>query len=137
MIGLVTFVGVVHPWMCDVMGHMNVRHYAGMFDDASFQLLGHIAGKIPDEGFGWADVRSTTDYKKEVPAGELLIIRSQVVRVGRSSITFRQIMAGSIDGELRATNETTSVCFDKIARVSLELEHQMRIRAKELSRTNN
>jgi acyl-CoA thioester hydrolase len=132
MSGLVTFIGVVHPWMCDVMGHMNVRHYAAMFDDASFQLLGHIAGKIPDESFGWADVRSTTDYKKEMPAGDLLTIRSQVLKVGRSSITFRQTMAGSLDGELRAINETTSVCFDKIARHSLELEPAMRMRAEKL-----
>lgn len=133
MSGLVTFIGVVHPWMCDVMGHMNVRHYAGMFDDASFQLLGQIAEKIPDESFGWADVRSTTDYKREVPAGDLLTIRSQVLKIGRSSITFRQIMAGSLDGELRATNETTSVSFDKNSRISLELEHAMRIRAEKFS----
>ena len=133
MSGLVTFVGVAHPWMCDVMGHMNVRHYAGMFDDASFQLLGHIAGKIPDESFGWADVRSTMEYKKEVPAGDLLTIRSQVLKVGRSSITFRQIMTGSLDGELRAINEATSVCFDKIARHSIALEQAMRMRAEKFS----
>ncbi|WP_273727520.1 thioesterase family protein [Brucella gallinifaecis] len=132
MSGFVTFVGVAHSWMCDVMGHMNVRHYAGMFDDASFQLLGHIAGKIPDERFGWADVRSIMEYKKEVPAGDLLTIRSQVLKVGRSSITFRQIMAGSLDGELRAINETTSVCFDKIGRHSLTLEQAMRMRAEKL-----
>lgn len=132
MSGLVTFVGVAHPWMCDVMGHMNVRHYAGMFDDASFQLLGHIAGKIPDEAFGWADVRSTTEYKREVPAGDLLTIHSQVLKVGRSSITFRQTMAGSLDGELRAVNEVTSVCFDKVARRSAELAPDMRLRAGKL-----
>lgn len=132
MSGLVTFVGVAHPWMCDVMGHMNVRHYAGMFDDASFQLLGHIAGKIPDDGFGWADVRATTEYKQEVPAGDLLTIRSQVLKVGRSSITYRQMMMGSLDGKLRAINETTAVCFDKIARCSAELAPDMRVRAERL-----
>lgn len=132
MTGLVTFIGVAHPWMCDVMGHMNVRHYAGMFDDASFQLLGHIAGKIPDEGFGWADVRSTTEYKREVPVGDLLTIRSHVVKVGRSSITFRQTMVGSLDGGLRALNETTTVYFDKIERRSIALEPQMRVRAEQL-----
>jgi acyl-CoA thioester hydrolase len=132
MSGLVTFVGVAHPWMCDVMGHMNIRHYAGMFDDASFQLLGHVAGKIPDGGFGWADVRSTTEYKQEVPAGDLLTIRSHVLKVGRSSITFRQMMAGSLDGELRAVNEVTSVYFDKVARRSTELGSDMRVRAEKL-----
>ncbi|GAA5618561.1 acyl-CoA thioesterase [Brucella anthropi] len=132
MSGLVTFVGVAHPWMCDVMGHMNVRHYAGMFDDASFQLLGHIAGKIPDDSFGWADVRATTEYKQEAPAGDLLTVRSHVLKVGRSSITFRQMMVGSLDGELRAVNETTTVCFDKIARRSTELGSDMRVRAEKL-----
>lgn len=132
MSGLVTFVGVAHPWMCDVMGHMNVRHYAGMFDDASFQLLGHIAGKIPDDGFGWADVRSTTEYKQEVPAGDLLTIRSHVLKIGRSSLTFRQMMVGSLDGELRAVNETTTVCFDKLVRRSAELESDMLVRAEKL-----
>lgn len=132
MSGLVTFVGVAHPWTCDVMGHMNVRHYAGMFDDASFQLLGHIAGKIPDDAFGWADVRSTTEYKREVPAGDLLTIRSQVLKVGRSSVTFCQTMVGSLDGELRAVNEVTSLYFDKVARHSLELERAIRMRAEKL-----
>ena len=132
MSGLVTFVGVAHPWMCDVMGHMNVRHYAGMFDDASFQLLGHIAGNIPDDSFGWADVRATTEYKQEAPAGDLLTVRSHVLKVGRSSITFRQMMVGSLDGELRAVNETTTVCFDKIARRSTELGSDMRVRAEKL-----
>ncbi|MBQ0710205.1 MULTISPECIES: acyl-CoA thioesterase [unclassified Ochrobactrum] len=132
MTGLVTFIGVAHPWMCDVMGHMNVRHYAAMFDDASFQLLGHIAGKIPDDAYGWADVRSTTEYKREVPVGDLLTIRSHVVKVGRSSITFRQTMVGSLDGELRALNETTTVYFDKIERRSIVLEPEMRVRAEQL-----
>lgn len=114
------------------MGHMNVRHYAGMFDDASFQLLGHIAGKIPADDFGWADVRSTMEYKKEVPAGDLPRIRSQMLKVGRSSITFRQIMAGSLDGDLHAINETTSVCLDTIARHSLKLEPAIQVRTERL-----
>ena len=29
---------VVHPWNCDVLGHMNVRWYAHLFDDAEFHL---------------------------------------------------------------------------------------------------
>ena len=36
--------GIVHPWLCDVMGHMNVRHYMGMFEDASYQLLAEVIG---------------------------------------------------------------------------------------------
>ncbi|MBC2887207.1 acyl-CoA thioesterase [Ochrobactrum sp. CM-21-5] len=132
MSGLVTFVGVAHPWMCDVMGHMNVRHYTAMFDDASFQLLGRIAESPPDAKLGWADMRSLTEYKQEVAPGELLTIHSRVVKIGRSSLTFEQIMTGTLDGVVRAANETVSVRFDLAARTSVELDGKMRKRAEAL-----
>ncbi|RVD49481.1 MULTISPECIES: acyl-CoA thioesterase [unclassified Mesorhizobium] len=126
---LVTFVGVAHPWMCDVMGHMNVRHYAAMFDDASFQLLGHIAGQDGSQAIGWADVRTEIDYRHETKAGSLLTIRSHVIKVGRTSITFEQVMSGSIDGIVHASSRTTSVRFDLTARASVALDEPMRDRA--------
>ncbi|WP_455274730.1 acyl-CoA thioesterase [Rhizobium herbae] len=131
---LVTYVGVAHPWMCDVMGHMNVRHYAAMFDDASFQLLGHIAGTggLADTSRGWADVRSEVEYKHETKAGALLTIRSRVVKAGRSSVTFEQVMAGSLDGVVHAVNRTVSVRFDLVERVAVALDADMRTRAEAL-----
>ncbi|KRB31522.1 MULTISPECIES: acyl-CoA thioesterase [Mesorhizobium] len=128
---LVTFVGVAHPWMCDVMGHMNVRHYAAMFDDASFQLLGHIAGQDSTQASarGWADVRTEIDYRHETKAGSLLTIRSHVVKIGRTSVTFEQVMSGSLDGIVHASSRTTSVHFDLAARASVALDEAMRGRA--------
>ncbi|BAV44992.1 thioesterase superfamily protein [Mesorhizobium loti] len=128
---LVTFVGVAHPWMCDVMGHMNVRHYAAMFDDASFQLLGHIAGQDSSQASatGWADVRTEIDYRHETKAGSLLTIRSHVVKIGRTSITLEQVMSGSLDGIVHASSRTTSVRFDLAARASVALDEPMRNRA--------
>ncbi|PWL18469.1 4-hydroxybenzoyl-CoA thioesterase [Falsochrobactrum shanghaiense] len=132
MSGLVTFVGVAHPWMCDVMGHMNVRHYTAMFDDASFQLLGHIAGFTPDTKLGWADIRSETEYRQEVAPGALITIHSRVVKIGRSSLAFEQIMTGSLDGTVRAVNQTVSVRFDLVARRSVRLDEKLRGRAEAL-----
>ncbi|AMX92592.1 acyl-CoA thioesterase [Mesorhizobium sp. M7A.F.Ca.CA.001.09.2.1] len=128
---LVTFVGVAHPWMCDVMGHVNVRHYAAMFDDASFQLLGHIAGQDDNQAsqIGWADVRTEIDYRHETKAGALITIRSHVVKIGRTSITFEQVMLGSLDGIVRASSRTTSVRFDLAARASVALDEPMRDRS--------
>lgn len=135
---LTTFVGLAHPWMCDTMGHMNVRYYAGMFDDASFQLLGHIAGlEGPDEaGKGWADVRSEIDYKHETKAGTLLTIRSHVIKLGRTSITFDQVMSGSLDNVVHAVNRTVSVRFDLVSRVAIEFDAAMRGRAEALLRAD-
>ncbi|MER9291555.1 acyl-CoA thioesterase [Mesorhizobium sp. M0510] len=128
---LISFVGVAHPWMCDVMGHVNVRHYSAMFDDASFQLLGHIAGQDDNQAsqIGWADVRSEIDYRHETKAGALITIRSHVVKIGHTSITFEQVMSGSLDGVIRASSRTTSVRFDLAARASVALDEAMRNRA--------
>ncbi|MET2827120.1 acyl-CoA thioesterase [Mesorhizobium shangrilense] len=131
---LVTFIGVTHPWMCDRMGHVNVRHYAAMFDDASFQLLGHIAGQDDNQASeaGWADVRTEIDYRHETKAGALITIHSHVVKIGRTSITFEQVMSGTLDGMVHAVSRTTSVRFDLAARASVPLEDAMRERASAL-----
>ncbi len=133
---LTTYVGVAHPWMCDTMGHMNVRHYAAMFDDASFQLLGHIAGVETESGRGWADVRSEVEYKHETKAGALITIRSRVIKLGRSSVTFEQIMSGTLDGIVHAINRTTTVRFDLGARAAIALEPDARARAEALLSSN-
>ena len=40
--------GVVHPWHHDQFGHMNVRHYAPFFDDATFHLYSSLGLTYPD-----------------------------------------------------------------------------------------
>ncbi|WP_348629008.1 acyl-CoA thioesterase [Mesorhizobium sp. YM1C-6-2] len=130
--GVITYVGVAHPWMCDTMGHMNVRHYMAMFDDASFQLLGRLTGVEKDRSLGWADVRHEIEYRHETPAGTLITIRSQVTRIGRTSVTYRHVMAGSLEGELHAEATVTSVRFDLVARKSLAVDADLRQRAERL-----
>lgn len=130
--GMVTFVGVAHPWMCDAMGHMNVRYYMAMFDDASFQLLGRLTGVEKDKSLGWADVRHEIEYKHETAAGTLVTIRSHVTRIGRTSVTYRHILTGSLEGELHAEATTTSVRFDLSARKAIELDAGVRSRAEAL-----
>ena len=39
---LTTFCGIVYPWHLDHMGQMNVQHYVGMCDTASWVLLGQL-----------------------------------------------------------------------------------------------
>ena len=97
--GIVTYAGIAHSWMCDTMGHLNVRHYVAMFDDASFQLLGQIAGADFDAArLGWADARLELDYVQEVRAGALVTVRSHVEKVGSSSLVLAHVMTGSVDG---------------------------------------
>lgn len=132
--GMISFVGVAHPWMCDVMGHVNVRHYAAMFDDASFQLLGRITGgDATDDKTGWADVRCEIDFKHEIAAGSLLTIRSYVERIGTSSLTYVHVMSGSRDGVVHAQARVVSVRFDLVARRKTGIEAALRKAAEALT----
>lgn len=130
-----TFRGVVHPWLCDTMGHLNVRHYMAMFDDASFQLLGLIAGgahALEEQGLGWADVKHVVQYGREVRAGALVLVRSSVLRVGNTSIVAAHEMADAIEGESLATLEAVTVLFDLRARKAAALPEPLRARAAAL-----
>ena len=131
---MISYVGVAHPWMCDVMGHLNVRHYAAMFDDASFHLLGRVADPLEDAAGakGWADVRCEIDFKAETLSGTLLTIRSHVEKVGTSSMTYVHVMTGTLDGLVHAQARIVSVRFDLAARQKLALDQIARARAETL-----
>jgi len=131
--GIITYAGIVHPWMCDSMGHLNVRHYVAMFDDASFQILGRVAGK-EDAGsrLGWADVRMEIDYKHETSAGTLITVYSRIERIGASSLTYMHEMYGTLDDVLHAQMRSITVRFDLRRRSKIELDPAARQRAMEL-----
>jgi acyl-CoA thioester hydrolase len=131
--GIVTYAGVVHPWMCDAMGHLNVRHYVAMFDDASFQILGRIAGsEDAGSGLGWADVHMEIDYKHETAVGALVTVYSRVEKVGTSSLTYLHEMRGTLDNVLHAQMRTVTVRFDLRKRSKIHLDPATRQRAMNL-----
>ncbi|MFN3817668.1 acyl-CoA thioesterase [Blastomonas sp.] len=117
-----TYRGVAFPWLCDQMGHLTTFRYVEMFDVASYHLM-HALGDRPTRHteLGWADVNHSIDYKAEVAIGALLLIRSGVVRTGRSSIVTQHVMTGP-DGEVEhAVLTATTVRFDLVARKSVPL----------------
>lgn len=130
---LVTFMGVAHPWMCDAMGHLNIRHYAAMFDDASFQLLSRIAAPTApgtEVNLGWADVRMEIDFKHETPAGTPLTIVSAVEKIGNSSVTYLHTMSNSLTGQVHAQARIVTLRFDLQKRAKMSLDAQARARAQ-------
>lgn len=129
---ITTFQGVVHPWLCDEMGHMNTRHYVGMFDDAMqhfMRHLGHNAAAARQQKLGWADVRHEIDYVAEVPVGALVHIDCQVEKLGNKSIRYRQTMYLSDSGDVAAENMATSVLFDLQDRKAVPLPTALRTAA--------
>lgn len=122
-----TFRGVAYPWFCDSMGHMNTQHYCSMFDVATFHLLACFGGfrAFKEKNWGWADRKQTITYDKEVASGDLLIVRSELLRAGRTSITFLHRMTDQESGEPRASSENVTVFFDLKARSAMPLTGEM------------
>ena len=119
------YTGVVHPWLCDAMGHFTTRHYVAMFDDASYRLLFEacgFAGSIGDfEGIGWVDAKQSYEYQAEQHAGALIEIHGAIQKLGNSSITTRYEMRNAASGECAATHDSVSIMFDLNARKSLRI----------------
>ena len=83
---IITYRGTVYPWHCDHMGHMNVMWYVGKFDEATWHLfarLGLTPSFLRENGRGMAAVEQTIQYKRELRAGDLITIRSSVIRLRR------------------------------------------------------
>ena len=123
---------VVHPWLCDSMGHLTTRHYMALFDDASYHLLSEASGWQPNDatglwqGKGWADVNQNLQYLAEVHSGSLIEIYGHVLKIGNKSITFALEMRAKATGEIAATFESTTVYFDLLERRATPLSAAMR-----------
>lgn len=127
------FLGVVHPWLCDSMGHLTTRHYVAMFDDAHlhfFNDLGGNLGQLVQHDLGFADVKSTIEYRAELRDGDLVEIHSALLRLGNTSFTHRHTMRNRANGEVAATMENTSVCFDLATRKAVPLFDDFRSAAE-------
>ena len=79
---------VVLPLHCDGYGHMNVRNYAGFFDDAGWHVLamaGISLSEVRSRGLGTVVATLTIDFHHEIVAGQLALVRGAVTRVGTKS----------------------------------------------------
>lgn len=127
---------VVYPWLCDFNRHLATQNYMAVFDDATVQLLGYLGclpADIPRTNLGFADVKHEISYKKELLAGDLLLTKSSVVRLGRKSVTYqhRLIRLGNGDAEC-AEMIGVAVHFDLNRRVAVELSDAFRENAQRL-----
>ena len=122
--------GVVHPWHHDVYGHMNVRHYAPFFDDASFHLYAVLGlsldAMLTEHGVHMVSAKAETNFIKELKAGDTFLIDGAVKRIGNRSATFELRMIHGDTGVLHASYLLTDVIFDPKTRRSAPMPDAMR-----------
>ncbi len=129
-----TYRGVAYPWHCDSMGHMNTQFYAALYDGASFHFLSLLApyGELQQSDRGWADVRQVIEYKKEIRAGSLLVVRTSLKRLGTKSVEYLHELRNAETDALHSTSEQITVLFDLARRAAAPLDDAIRRRGAAL-----
>ena len=125
---MLTYRGVVYPWQCDHIGHMNVMWYVGKFDEATWQLLaslGATPSRLRNEGFGLVAVEQHINYKRELRAGDTLTVRSSVLEGKEKSVRFVHEMRNDQTEEIAATMLVVGVCIDMVTRRARALPHDI------------
>jgi acyl-CoA thioester hydrolase len=112
---ILTYRGVVYPWQCDHLGHMNVMWYTGKFDEATWNLfasVGITASYIRERKRGMAAVQQNTTYKKELLAGDVVSIHTRVLEVRERLVRFEHRLTQDEEQKIAATTELTAVHLD-------------------------
>jgi acyl-CoA thioester hydrolase len=123
---------VIHPWNCDSQGHLNTRHYVGIFDDANQILLARIADKPQDEtpGLGWADVRNEVDFLAEITAGTVVNVHAAIRRIGTKSLTIVAEIRRATSNATCARMVAVITRFDLTARRGIALSQPLIVSAR-------
>ncbi len=95
----------------DAMGHMNVRWYLALFDDAVFDFLASFG--LNHEYFmtdksGFFALQQFIQYRAEVHVGETVAIRIRMLGRSTKRLHFMFFMINETTGTLACTMETLS-----------------------------
>lgn len=125
---ILTYRGMVYPWQCDHMGHMNVMWYAGKFDEACWQAiarLGVTRDYMRERGCMMAAVEQDTAYKRELRAGDIISIRTRIHEIGEKTIRFFHEMKNDGTGEVAATSAVKGIHVDRGTRRPCPFPHDL------------
>ena len=93
-------------------------------ESMSFSLAGSIRGG--SVSVGAVSAQATTQFIKELVAGDLIVIDGAATRIGGRSVTFHLRMLHADTGALHATYDLVEVFFDPEARASAPIPAAVR-----------
>ncbi|MDH3594973.1 MAG: thioesterase family protein [Rhodospirillales bacterium] len=130
---ITTYRGTVYPRHLDHMGHMNVQYYVEKFDEGVWHLfaaLGLTPGYMRERKRGMAAVEMNIKYKRELYAGDLIVVRSGVLAVTAKSLRMLHEMTNGETGEVAAIQEAVAVHLDREARRAIPFPEEIAARAR-------
>lgn len=131
-----TYRGTVAAWECDHYGHMNVQHYMGRISDAAGTLL-HAIGLGAEESrrlkLGFAALHQEIDYRRELLAGDIVVMQSGVAEAAGKKIRFRHRLLNAETGEVSMTASVFGVFLDLDRRRATPMPAEVETRATALA----
>lgn len=127
--------GVVYPWQCDQMDHMNVMWYVGKFDEATWQMfaqMGITSEYMLAHHCGMAAVRQEITYRRELRPGAVISIWTAVLEVRERVIRFYHEMREDESGEIAAATLITGVYMDTLERKAAPFPEEILDRGREM-----
>ena len=127
-----TLTTVVRAEVCDALGHMNVQHYFRAVSDGMFVLmerLGLSRGEIARRRISFAVVRAETDFRRELHAGDSLVLESCVKQIGDKVVVFHHRLLVQPAGELAMSTDYRCVLLDLDGRRAVILPDDIRAAA--------
>ena len=127
---------IVMPAHCDVYGHLNVRNYAAFFDDAGWHfpaMAGLKLSEIQARGLGTVTASLTIEFHHEVKAGQLVLIKGAITRVGTKSFSHELRLYEADSMRHCATQKATEVCFDTAKRRGVPLPEDVKAKLKAIA----
>ncbi|MCH7881797.1 MAG: acyl-CoA thioesterase [Proteobacteria bacterium] len=124
-----TYRGVVYPYQLDHMDHMNVQWYTSRFDEGTWHLFaaaGLTSEYFEKNNMGMAALEQTTKYKAELVAGNLIVVKSEILEVRDKTIRFFHSMENAETGIEAATSELVAAHLDRSLRKSCSLPDEVR-----------
>ena len=135
-----TYRGVVYPWHCDHMGHMNVMWYVGKFDEATWNLFssfGVTASFLRRTHRAMAAVQQNISYRRELLAGDTVSIHSALLEVRDKVARWGHELRNAETGEVSALCVLTAVHMDAKTRKSCAFPSEILERARKAVRSHS
>lgn len=125
---------VVAPADCDILGHMNVSHYFASVSDGMFAFQTMLGLGLTDirEGrrVSFVVVRAESDFKAEIMAGSVIVLRSGIEEMGGKTALFRHRLFRGEDDALAFETTFRCVLFDLANRRAVEVPDDVRDNAE-------
>ena len=110
-----TYSGVVYPWHCDHVGHMNVMFYMAKFDEATwffFNRIGLTREVLAAARRGMAAVEQRIAYERELRVGDALLVETSLLEVRARVLRFAHRMRTPDSDATAALMMQTTVHLD-------------------------